>query len=64
MEWKARTLSYGRGWTGRGERRDTDLKPKVRGQAQPGGRDDLLPQAEGLTRGVGELPSGGGRQLW
>lgn len=39
MEWKARTLSYGRGWAGRGERRDIDLKPKVSGQAQPGGMD-------------------------
>lgn len=45
MEWKARTLSYGRGWAGRGERqgerRDIDLKSKVRGQAQPGGRDTM-----------------------
>ena len=41
VEWKARSLSYVMGWVGRGERRDIDLKSKVRGQAQPGGMDTV-----------------------
>lgn len=55
MEWKARTLSYGRGWAaglrGRDERQDIDLKSKVRvaGTARRDGYRDLLPQAEGVT---------------
>ena len=46
MEWKARTdpelwKGLGRkGWR-QGERRDIDLKSKVRGQVQPGGMDTM-----------------------
>ena len=52
---------------GKGSKKSAPRSGKKSHQAGTARRDgyyDLLPQAEGLTRGEGgELPSGGGRQL-